>query len=242
MYGRYTHRMMCHVSCPSSHHAPYRNGRNSLVVSAREDDTPCSHLQFSSCGFCVPVRLFCAPLRFMLSRGLRSVFGINLDDTPSALYTIPGDGCVCACHTMPCAALLARTRYGHMKFNKQSRRKMFTIWAKKEHRNLLRLHRRGVPCPEPIMQREHTLVMSFVGKDHWPAPQLRELDLSPSNWRRYVLISDSVVSVGGGNCGGGGGGVAMCFALFFNDRQLFCVKIHGVPLLSCYARSRARPV
>lgn len=76
-----------------------------------------------------------------------------------------------------------------MKFNKQSRQKMFGIWAKKEHRNLLRLYRAGVPCPEPIKQREHTLVLSFIGKDHWPAPQLREIDLSKANWRRWVLGS-----------------------------------------------------
>ncbi|CAM9275634.1 unnamed protein product [Ectocarpus sp. 12 AP-2014] len=75
-------------------------------------------------------------------------------------------------------------RYGNMRFNKQSREKMFAIWAKKEHRNLLRLHRAGIPCPEPIKQREHTLVLSFIGKDHWPAPQLREIDLSKANWRR----------------------------------------------------------
>ncbi|CAN0116546.1 unnamed protein product, partial [Ectocarpus sp. 13 AM-2016] len=73
-----------------------------------------------------------------------------------------------------------------MRFNKQSREKMFAIWAKKEHRNLLRLHRAGIPCPEPIKQREHTLVLSFIGKDHWPAPQLREIDLSKANWRRLV--------------------------------------------------------
>ncbi|CAN0474677.1 unnamed protein product, partial [Hapterophycus canaliculatus] len=59
-------------------------------------------------------------------------------------------------------------RYGNMRFNKQSRQKMFAIWAKKEHRNLLRLFRAGIPCPEPIKQREHTLVLSFIGADHWP--------------------------------------------------------------------------
>ncbi|CAN0461222.1 unnamed protein product, partial [Hapterophycus canaliculatus] len=28
------------------------------------------------------------------------------------------------------------------------------------------------------------LVLSFIGADHWPAPQLREVDLSKANWRR----------------------------------------------------------
>lgn len=80
------------------------------------------------------------------------------------------------------------SRYGNMRFGKQSRQKMFAIWAKKEHRNLLRLYRAGVPCPEPLKQREHTLVLSFIGKDHWPAPQLREIDLSKGNWRRFAFF------------------------------------------------------
>lgn len=85
-------------------------------------------------------------------------------------------------------ALVNPKRYGSTRFNKQSRQKMFQIWAKKEHRNLLRLYRAGVPCPEPLKQREHTLVLSFIGKDHWPAPQLREIDLSKRNWRRFVCV------------------------------------------------------
>ncbi|CAM9288886.1 unnamed protein product, partial [Discosporangium mesarthrocarpum] len=81
-------------------------------------------------------------------------------------------------------------RYGNIRFKKQSRQKMFVTWAKKEHRNLIsRVHRSGIPCPEPILQREHVLLMSFIGKEHWPAPQLRELDLSAANWVRcYVQV------------------------------------------------------
>lgn len=94
-----------------------------------------------------------------------------------------------------------------MKFNKQSRQKMFAIWAKKEHRNLLRLYRAGVPCPEPIKQREHTLVLSFIGKDHWPAPQLREIDLSKANWRRSVCLLVSGCNAFGLDNDHGGGGV-----------------------------------
>ena len=48
----------------------------------------------------------------------------------------------------------------------------------------------GIPCPVPLEQKEHVLVMSFLGtEDGWPSPQLREAKLSPKAWakcyRRY---------------------------------------------------------
>lgn len=35
----------------------------------------------------------------------------------------------------------------------------------------------GIPCPEPIKLRQHVLVMSFVGKDGWPAPRLKDASI-----------------------------------------------------------------
>lgn len=40
-------------------------------------------------------------------------------------------------------------------------------------KNLIRLYRAGLPCPQPLMQKDHVLLMSFIGKRGWPAPQLR---------------------------------------------------------------------
>lgn len=41
----------------------------------------------------------------------------------------------------------------------------------------------GIPCPVPLEQKEHVLVMSFLGtEDGWPSPQLREAQLSPKAW------------------------------------------------------------
>lgn len=50
-------------------------------------------------------------------------------------------------------------------FNKRNPRKMVAMWAEKEMRNLKRLHTAGIPCPEPLLLRNHILVMTFLGKD-----------------------------------------------------------------------------
>lgn len=43
-----------------------------------------------------------------------------------------------------------------------------------------RLSARGVRCPEVVLLKKHVLVMSFIGEDLKPAPQLREVHLSRS--------------------------------------------------------------
>ncbi|EKU22224.1 RIO kinase 1 [Nannochloropsis gaditana CCMP526] len=65
-------------------------------------------------------------------------------------------------------------RFGKLRFNKKSTRAKFQLWAEKEARNLLRMRKAGIPCPVPLLQKEHVLVMSFLGEDGWPSPQLRE--------------------------------------------------------------------
>lgn len=45
----------------------------------------------------------------------------------------------------------------------------------------------GIPCPEPLEQKEHVLAMTFLGVDGWPSPQLREVKLSSKGWARYAL-------------------------------------------------------
>jgi RIO kinase 1 len=42
----------------------------------------------------------------------------------------------------------------------------------------------GILCPEPLEVQEHVLVMSFLGTDGWPSPQLREVTLSQKQWAR----------------------------------------------------------
>lgn len=35
-----------------------------------------------------------------------------------------------------------------------------------------------IPCPEVVLLKKHILVMSFIGKDHVPAPKLKDVMLS----------------------------------------------------------------
>ncbi|XP_064457260.1 serine/threonine-protein kinase RIO1-like [Ornithodoros turicata] len=66
-------------------------------------------------------------------------------------------------------------------------RKMVRTWAEKEMRNLSRIHSAGVTCPKPVTLRSHVLVMEFVGKDGWPSPKLKDVELSESKARELYL-------------------------------------------------------
>lgn len=70
-------------------------------------------------------------------------------------------------------------------------RKMVRTWAEKEMRNLSRIYSTGLPCPKPVVLRSHVLVMNFVGKDGWPAPKLKDVQMSDSKSRE--LYRDCVV-------------------------------------------------
>lgn len=73
-----------------------------------------------------------------------------------------------------------RFRHGYSKNNP---RKMVRTWAEKEMRNLIRMENAGLPVPHPIILRSHVLVMEFCGKDGWPAPKLKDVDISTSKAR-----------------------------------------------------------
>ncbi|KAH8418723.1 hypothetical protein KR222_004801, partial [Zaprionus bogoriensis] len=81
-----------------------------------------------------------------------------------------------------------RFRHGYCKHNP---RKMVRTWAEKEMRNYLRMRNAGVPVPEPILLRSHVLVMRFCGKDGWPAPKLKDVEITTSKARE--LYRDCVV-------------------------------------------------
>lgn len=81
-----------------------------------------------------------------------------------------------------------RFRHGYCRHNP---RKMVRTWAEKEMRNLVRMHTNGLNVPEPILLRSHVLVMSFIGKDGWPAPKLKDVELNQSRAReiyREIVI------------------------------------------------------
>ncbi|CAH1240167.1 RIOK1 [Branchiostoma lanceolatum] len=77
-----------------------------------------------------------------------------------------------------------RFRHGYCKHNP---RKMVKTWAEKEMRNLTRMYQAEIPCPEPVILRSHVLVMEFIGKDGWPAPLLKDVQLSVSKARELYL-------------------------------------------------------
>merc|ERR1711962_1513614 len=77
-------------------------------------------------------------------------------------------------------------------YGRKNPRKMVQTWAEKEMRNLVRIHTAGIPSPKPILLRSHVLLMEFLGQEGWPAPRLKDANLSESKARelyRSVLVS-----------------------------------------------------
>jgi serine/threonine-protein kinase RIO1 len=84
-------------------------------------------------------------------------------------------------------------RYAHTKLKHQNARKLVPIWAEKEFKNLIRVHRAGIPSPAPLLLRSHIIVMSFLGNEGWPAPQLREAPIKSA--REWARVYRQVVAI-----------------------------------------------
>lgn len=41
-----------------------------------------------------------------------------------------------------------------------------------------------IPCPEVVLLKKHILVMSFIGKDHVPAPKLKDAMLNSEDLKK----------------------------------------------------------
>uniref|UniRef100_A0A671MPB9 Serine/threonine-protein kinase RIO3 n=1 Tax=Sinocyclocheilus anshuiensis TaxID=1608454 RepID=A0A671MPB9_9TELE len=70
------------------------------------------------------------------------------------------------------------------RFSKLNPRKIIRLWAEKEMHNLTRMKKAGIPCPEVVILKKHILVMSFIGKDHVPAPKLKDATLSSEDMKK----------------------------------------------------------
>lgn len=57
---------------------------------------------------------------------------------------------------------------------KRATKPTILAWARKEHKNLLRMAAAGVRVPTPHAIQENILVMTYVGDETRPAPMLRE--------------------------------------------------------------------
>lgn len=71
-------------------------------------------------------------------------------------------------------------RFRRSGYQRGSNRKMVQQWAEKEFRNQMRLQEANIPAPVPLLLKPPVLIMSFFGKDGWPAPRLKDAFLSPS--------------------------------------------------------------
>ncbi|KAJ1678827.1 Serine/threonine-protein kinase rio1, partial [Spiromyces aspiralis] len=77
-----------------------------------------------------------------------------------------------------------RFRHGYSRHNP---RKMVRVWAEKEMRNLKRLHAAGIACPQPLLLRQHVLVMDFLGSDDgWAYPRLKDAPITSTS--RYTKL------------------------------------------------------
>jgi RIO kinase 1 len=73
-------------------------------------------------------------------------------------------------------------------YSRHNPRKMVKLWAEKEMRNLKRLRNANIPCPEPLLLKNHVLVMEFIGNDKgWAAPRLKDASAFISNAKSIVL-------------------------------------------------------
>ncbi|KAJ2710641.1 Serine/threonine-protein kinase rio1 [Coemansia spiralis] len=83
-----------------------------------------------------------------------------------------------------------RFRHGYSRHNP---RKMVRLWAEKEMRNLKRLYTAGIASPNPIILRQHVLVMDFLGSsDGWAYPRLKDAVIPQSRFPQlyYQLVRD----------------------------------------------------
>ena len=83
-----------------------------------------------------------------------------------------------------------RFRHGYCRSNP---RKMVKTWAEKEFRNLTRIYQADIKCPKPIYLRSHVLVMEFIGYNGFPAPLLKDANITESTARKLYLDCVKIV-------------------------------------------------
>jgi RIO kinase 1 len=59
---------------------------------------------------------------------------------------------------------------------KKSRKELVFAWTRKEFSNLVRAQDAGIPVPEPLVWDRNILIMSFLGENEIPYPQLKNAD------------------------------------------------------------------
>ncbi|KAF5292229.1 hypothetical protein FQA39_LY14044 [Lamprigera yunnana] len=78
------------------------------------------------------------------------------------------------------------------KICKQQIHKTIYLLAEKEMNNLMRMRKVGIPCPEVVHlhHTRHILIMSLIGTESNPAPKLKDVILSDTDW---IIAYEQVV-------------------------------------------------
>ena len=63
-------------------------------------------------------------------------------------------------------------------YSKQNSRKIVEQWTLKEFLNLEKMHRNGIRCPKAVKVKKNIVIMEFLGKEGFPAPNLKEASLT----------------------------------------------------------------
>ena len=63
------------------------------------------------------------------------------------------------------------------KYGLKNRREIIDEWAKKEYKNLERLHQAKVRVPRPLKRIHNILIMEYIGDEHQAAPMLKDVEL-----------------------------------------------------------------
>jgi len=63
---------------------------------------------------------------------------------------------------------------------KKSRKELVFAWTRKEFSNLVRAQDAGIPVPEPLVWDRNILIMSYLGENEIPYPQLKNADFEDS--------------------------------------------------------------
>jgi RIO kinase 1 len=64
------------------------------------------------------------------------------------------------------------------KYGLKNRREIIDEWAKKEYKNLERLHHAKVRVPRPLKRIHNILIMEYIGDANQAAPMLKDVELS----------------------------------------------------------------
>ena len=122
-------------------------------------------------------------------------------DAPSSVKAISEGDAAIKIYKTSILVFKDRDRYvnGEFRFRrgycKSNPRKMVKLWAEKEMRNLVRLKQAGIRCPEPLLLRQHVLVMRFLGKNGKAAPKLKEVTLTEDKKREMYWEGITIMRI-----------------------------------------------